>query len=93
MGSFVTIRGCARHVFREFIMANTQITEELLKEKGFSNKIIDGHTVFSNGRYGLMHLHAWIPLNVTDFSVPVMSNAYINTWEEFEKLIEESKSK
>ena len=84
-------KGCARHVFRVVIMANTLITPALLKEKGFVEDFRNGYLMFVNGNYAITYFYAWIPLNINDLGVTVMSNVYVNTWEEFEKLIEESK--
>lgn len=92
-GVFITIKGCARHVFRVVIMANTLITPALLKDKGFVEDFRNGHLMFVKGNYAIAYFYAWIPLNINDSSITLMSNVYVNTWEEFEKLIEQSKNK
>ena len=91
--SFNYNKSCARHVFRVVIMANTLITPALLKDKGFVEDFRNGHLMFVKGNYAIAYFYAWIPLNINDSSITLMSNVYVNTWEEFEKLIEQSKNK
>ena len=72
-------------------MEQTPITPTLLKDKGFVEDFRNGHLMFVKGNYAIAYFYAWIPLNINDSSITLMSNVYVNTWEEFEKLIEESK--
>ena len=71
-------------------MANTLITPALLKDKGFVEDFRNGHLMFVKGNYAIAYFYAWIPLNINDLGVTVMSNVYVNTWKEFEDLIEKS---
>ena len=71
-------------------MEQTPITPTLLKEKGFVEDFRNGYLMFVNGNYAITYFYAWIPLNINDLGVTVMSNVYVNTWEEFEDLIEKS---
>ena len=87
----ITIKGCARHVFRDKIMGQTPITVELLLKEGFVKGTMNDKIIYKKGKIAIMHDLSWIPINL-DFNRP-MINGYVNTWEEFEKLIEESKSK
>ena len=84
-------KSCARHVLREKIMGQTPITVELLLKNGFVKGTMNDKIIYKKGNIAIMHDLSWIPINL-DFNKP-MINGYVNTWEEFEKLIEESKSK
>ena len=71
-------------------MEQTPITPTLLKEKGFVEDFRNGYLMFVNGKYAITYFYAWIPLNINDLGVTVMSNVYVNTWEEFERLCSNS---
>ena len=73
------------------IMGQTPITPALLKDNGFVEDFRNGHLMFVKGNYAIAYFYAWIPLNINDSSITLMSNVYVNTWEELKKLIEESK--
>ena len=66
-------------------MGKTQITPQLLLQKGFDEKMMFGQTIYVKGKYALVHSFAWVPCNL-EFGTPLSTNMYVNTWEEFEKL-------
>ena len=72
-------------------MGQTPITVELLLKNGFLKGTMNDKIIYKKGNIAIMHDVSWTPINL-DFDRP-MINGYVNTWEEFEKLIEESKSK
>ena len=69
-------------------MEKTIITPQLLLEKGFEEKGIPEQIFYVKGDCALTYTHAWRPCNLS-FGTPLTTNVYINTWEEFEKLMEE----
>lgn len=67
-------------------MEQTPITPTLLKEKGFEIELVNGNTIYRRGNLAIMHIYSWMPVNL-DFNIPLVTNVYVNTWEEYERLI------
>lgn len=68
-------------------MDQTPITPSLLKKKGFEIEVVNGNTIYKKGNLAIMHIYSsWMPVNL-DFNIPLVTNVYVNTWEEYERLI------
>lgn len=70
-------------------MHNTEITPELLLEKGFKIQIIEDKTFFRKGDIGLHYDHVWV-LDTFSFGLPYCTTIYDNIWEELVRLANEA---
>ena len=69
-------------------MEHTPITPQLLRQKGFEERMMFGHVVYVKENCALVYSYAWIPCNLNS-GTPLSTNVYVNTWEEYEKLMQE----
>jgi len=67
-------------------MNKTLLTPEILREKGFEEKLMFGHICYVKGKYAVVYSFAWIPCAL-EFGQPLSTNVYVNTWEELEALM------
>lgn len=70
-------------------MNNTEITPELLLEKGFKIQIIEDRTFFRKGLVWLCLDKVWIPCKMINGELR-HTNEYVRTWEELERLVNEA---
>lgn len=73
-------------------MEKTIITPQLLLDKGFKERIMFGQIVYYKEKIALVYSFAWLPCNY-ETGKPLSTNVYVNTWEEFEKLMLEGGEK
>lgn len=67
-------------------MEGTILTPQILREKGFKEKLMFGHICFVKGKYAVVYSFAWIPCTLK-FGQPLSTNVFVNTWEELENLM------
>lgn len=67
-------------------MSETILTPQVLRDKGFEEKLMYGHVCFVKDMYAVVYSFAWIPCDLKT-GQPLSTNVYVNTWEELETLM------
>lgn len=68
-----------------------KLTVGLLTEKGFQPEIVHNQLFLKKGHIAITFNYQWIPCRIIN-GIPLCTNCYVETWEEFEKLISESEN-
>ena len=69
-------------------MKGTPLSREVLLEKGFEAKTMEGKTVFVKEEIAIVFTTKWNPCRL-EAGRPISTNVYVDTWEELEKLMQE----
>lgn len=69
-------------------MEGTPLSIELLLEKGFEEKIMEGKSVFVKEGIAIVLTTKWQPCRMEAGRL-ISTNVYVDTWEELEKLMQE----
>lgn len=69
-------------------MSKTILTPQVLRDKGFEEKLMYGHICFVKGKDAVVYSFTWIPFSLEN-GQPLNTNVYISTWEDLESLIKQ----
>ena len=69
-------------------MEGTPLSIELLLEKGFEEKIMEGKSVFVKEGIAIVLTTNWQPCRMEAGRL-ISTNVYVDTWEELEELMQE----
>ena len=70
-------------------MGKTILTPTLLREKGFSERLMFGNIYFVKSKIAVVYNFKWIPCNF-ELGQPLCTNVYVDTWEELVRLAKEA---
>ena len=69
-------------------MSSTPLTPELLRKKGFEEKMMFGNVVYVKGKVGIVYHFFWLPCNM-ETGAPLSTLTGISTYEELQQLVKE----